>query len=75
VTAMLSQLIVQHTRAYSQEQVCTAGSGELNVSPAEGNLNRVVEIGECAVAAHPEPAPDHRTDLADPDVRLIDHGA
>ncbi len=28
---------------------------EANVSLVEGNLDRVVEIGECAVVAHPEP--------------------
>lgn len=48
---------------------------EVNVSSAEGNLNGMVEISMCTIVAHPVLAPDHRTDLADPDVRFIDHGA
>lgn len=42
------------------------------VAPTEGNLDRVVEIGEGVVAKQEQSTPDHRTDLAQPDTELID---
>ncbi len=47
---------------------------EVEVGPAEGDLDRVMEIGECGVGAHQEPPPDHGADVPDPDVDLVDLG-
>ena len=42
--------------------------------PAHGNLEGVMEVRNGAVTADQEVPPDHRTDLAQPDVELIDCG-
>jgi hypothetical protein len=47
---------------------------EVGVGPAEGDLERVMELGQGAVGAHQEPPPDHGADLPDPDVELVDLG-
>ena len=45
---------------------------QMGVIPAHGDLQGIMEVGDGAVAAHQEPAPDQRRDLAQPDVELID---
>jgi hypothetical protein len=42
--------------------------------PAHGHLDRVVEIGNGAVAADENPPPDERTDFPQLDMELIDFG-
>ena len=41
---------------------------QMLVAPAEGDLQRVMQIGDRAVAARQQTAPNHRTDLVNPDV-------
>jgi hypothetical protein len=42
--------------------------------PAHGNLERIMPVGNGTVAADEESPPDHGTDLAQPDVELVDVG-
>jgi hypothetical protein len=42
--------------------------------PAHGNLDRIVEICNSAVAADENPPPDERTDFPQPDMELVDFG-
>jgi hypothetical protein len=44
---------------------------EVEISPAEGDLQRVMEVGQRLIAAHEQAAPDHRTDLPQPDPELV----
>ncbi len=44
---------------------------EVGIRPAKRNLERVVKIGERAIAAHQQPARNHRVDLADPHVDSV----
>jgi hypothetical protein len=44
---------------------------EMRIRPAKRNLERVVKIGDRAIAAHQQAAPDHRTDLANPHVEPV----
>jgi hypothetical protein len=37
---------------------------EMRIRSAKRHLKRVVKIGDRAIAAHQQPAPDHRADLA-----------
>ena len=46
-----------------------------NVRPAEGYLDRVVEIAQRAIAAHPELSREQRADAASPEVELVDLNA
>ncbi len=52
---------------------------KMGIRPAEYDLNRVLEIGDRTIAANQQPAPDHWTNLANPDVdpvcfdRFFDH--
>jgi hypothetical protein len=39
---------------------------QMLVASAEGNLQRLMQIGDRAVATHQQTAPNHRTDLANP---------
>jgi hypothetical protein len=45
---------------------------QVGVIPAHGDLQGMMKIGDGAVAAHQNPAPDQRCDLTQPDVELID---
>src|SRR5579872_5291487 len=45
---------------------------QMFISPAKGNLERVMELGNGVVAAHQEATPYLGTDFADPDTQLID---
>ena len=47
---------------------------DVDVTPAEGDLKHLMEIGEGAVTAHQEPPPDHGADLLDPSMDLVDLG-
>ena len=47
---------------------------EVEVGPAEGDLDGVMEGGQRAVAADQEPPPDHGADLPDPDMEQVDLG-
>jgi hypothetical protein len=44
---------------------------EMGIRPAKRNLERVVKIGERAIAAQQQPARNHRANLADPDVDSV----
>jgi hypothetical protein len=44
----------------------------MKVVPIKSNLERVMEVGDGAFTADQEPPPDHRTDVANPDVDLVD---
>jgi hypothetical protein len=46
---------------------------EVEIGPAEADLQRVMEIGERLLAPELDAAPDHRTDLPQPDTELVDH--
>src|ERR1039457_1779710 len=48
---------------------------EMRIRPAERNLKRVVKIGDRAIAAHQQPAPDHGADLANPHVNPVSFAA
>src|ERR1035438_1933615 len=48
---------------------------EMRIRPAKRNLERVVKIGDRAIAAHQQPAPDHRADLANPHVNPVSFAA
>lgn len=45
---------------------------QMLIAPAEGDLQCKMQASDCAVAAHKESAPDHRTDLANPHVEPVD---
>lgn len=47
---------------------------EMEITPAESDLEHVMEVGEGAIAAHQEPPPDHGADLPDPGMELVDLG-
>jgi hypothetical protein len=44
------------------------------VAPAQGELEGGVEVGDAAVAADKEPAPDQRADATQHDAELVDEG-
>jgi hypothetical protein len=44
---------------------------QMLVAPAERGLQRVMQVGDGAVAPHQQPAPDHRADPANPYVEPI----
>ena len=44
---------------------------QMRVAPAEGNLERIMKITYCLVGANQKPAPDRRTDGAQPGMALI----
>jgi hypothetical protein len=45
---------------------------QVGVIPAHGDLQGIMEIGDGAITADQQPAPDQRCDLTQPDVQLID---
>lgn len=49
-----------------------ANAVEVGICLANGNPDRVVEIGDSTVVVHQEPAPDRRADLGDPNTHVLD---
>ena len=48
---------------------------QVQVAPVKGNLQGVMEVGDGAITADPEPSPYHRADAANPDMDLVDLNA
>jgi hypothetical protein len=47
---------------------------QMLIAPTKGNLYGVMQISDRAVAAHQKPAPDHGTDLVNPNVESVNLG-
>ena len=43
-----------------------------NCDPFKGDLQRVMEVSDIIVSTDQQPAPNHRVDVANPDVDLVD---
>jgi hypothetical protein len=48
---------------------------EVEVGSDEGDLDSVMEVGQCTLVADQKPPPDHGVDLADPDMEQAHLGA